>query len=362
VATLTLNAVRKTRALRQPVLQHIDLDVADGEFVVLVGPSGCGKSTLLRLTAGLDSVTSGEIRIGGRRVNDIDARDRDVAMVFQNYALYPHLTVADNIAFGMRMRGVAPDAIRTRVAQTARMLALDALLARKPGELSGGQRQRVAMGRAIVREPALFLFDEPLSNLDARLRAQLRVEMRRLHARLATTTLYVTHDQVEAMTLAQRIVVLNQGRVEQIDTPEQIYARPGSTFVASFMGAPPMNLLPGRLAADGGAFEVDGGPSLALPEAWRRVDGLRPGRGYVLGIRPEHLGLGRAEGCARAALPVELVEMLGADTLAFGAWGDASVAVRLPHGLRATPGDALELHLPPAHLHLFDRETGRRVH
>jgi sn-glycerol 3-phosphate transport system ATP-binding protein len=360
VATLTLSAVRKTRALRQPVLHHLDLDVADGEFVVLVGPSGCGKSTLLRLTAGLDDVTSGEIRIGGRRVNEVAPRDRDVAMVFQNYALYPHLTVADNIAFGMRMRGVAPDAVRERVARTARMLALDALLARKPGELSGGQRQRVAMGRAIVREPALFLFDEPLSNLDARLRAQLRVEMRRLHARLGTTTLYVTHDQVEAMTLAQRIVVLNQGRVEQIDTPERIYARPLSTFVASFMGAPPMNLLPGRLTAD--AFEVDGGARLALPDAWRGTGAFAPGRDGVLGVRPEQIGFGRAEGAIHLALPVELVESLGADTLAFGACGSANLAVRVPHGLRPMPGDTLDLHLPPDQLHLFDRETGRRIH
>ncbi|WP_323120276.1 sn-glycerol-3-phosphate ABC transporter ATP-binding protein UgpC [Burkholderia alba] len=361
MATLTLSAVSKTRENRQPVLHHLDLDVADGEFVVLVGPSGCGKSTLLRMTAGLDSVTSGEIRIGTRRVNDLGPQDRNVAMVFQNYALYPHMTVADNIAFGMRMRGAAADTIRARVAETARMLSLDALLARKPGELSGGQRQRVAMGRAIVREPALFLFDEPLSNLDARLRAHMRIEMRRLHARLATTTLYVTHDQVEAMTLAQRIVVLNQGRIEQTGTPEQIYARPQSTFVASFMGSPAMNLLPGRVAADGRRFAVEDGPDIPVPDVLRQSGTLAPGRGYVLGIRPEHVEVGCAAQGERATLPVDLCEMLGADSLAFGNWGRASVAVRLPSGWRAAAGEALEVGLPSVHLHFFDRETGRRV-
>ncbi|MDR5746368.1 sn-glycerol-3-phosphate ABC transporter ATP-binding protein UgpC [Caballeronia sp. LZ029] len=362
MSTLAFRSVGKTRQPAHQVLHDIDLDVADGEFVVLVGPSGCGKSTLLRMTAGLESVTTGQILIGSRVVNDVPSQRRDVAMVFQNYALYPHMSVAENIAFGMKMRGTREDQIYTRVYETARMLSLDALLARKPGELSGGQRQRVAMGRAIVREPQLFLFDEPLSNLDARLRSQMRVEMRGLHARLGTTTLYVTHDQVEAMTLAQRIVVLNQGRIEQIGTPAQIYDRPQTVFVAGFMGAPAMNLLKGQLAADGRIFMVEGAPGEGVSVADTSVRHLLvPGRSYVLGIRPEHILPAGVGGACMTRLSVGLCEMLGADNLVFGTWGTQQLIVRVPYQQRIEPGDAIDVVLPPERLHFFDAGTGCRV-
>ncbi|MDE1004883.1 MAG: sn-glycerol-3-phosphate ABC transporter ATP-binding protein UgpC [Paraburkholderia fungorum] len=363
MATLTLRAVCKTRHARQQVLRDIDLDVADGEFVVLVGPSGCGKSTLLRMTAGLESITSGDIRIGSRIVNQLEPQDRNVAMVFQSYALYPHMTVAQNIAFGLRMRGMTPEKVRERVAATAQMLSLDALLERKPHALSGGQRQRVAMGRAIVREPALFLFDEPLSNLDAKLRSQMRAEIRNLHTRLGTTTLYVTHDQVEAMTLAQRIVVLNQGRVEQIGTPEQIYERPQSTFVASFMGAPAMNLLYGRLSDDRRHFDINDGPRIAIAGARDSGAAIIAGRECVLGIRPEHVALaaGGEESDQQIRLPVDACEMLGADNLAFGSLGKQSLVVRLPYHRRPTSGELLGVTLPAGQLHFFDAQSGRRI-
>ena len=364
MATLTFNAVHKAYAGQQPVLQNIDLSVADGEFVVLVGPSGCGKSTLLRMVAGLESVTSGEIAIGSRVVNELEPKERDVAMVFQNYALYPHMTVEQNIAYGLKIRGTAPGTIRERVAAAAAMLELQPLLSRRPRELSGGQRQRVAMGRAMVREPSLFLFDEPLSNLDAKLRGQMRVEIRKLHARLGTTSLYVTHDQVEAMTLAQRVVVLNAGKVEQIGAPEEIYERPASTFVASFMGAPAMNLLAGRVSADGRRFEIAGGPNLPIAGGQQSGVPLVPERDYVLGIRPEHILFGEgatshAEG--RVALTVEVCEVLGADNLAHGKWNKQSVVVRLPHHERPAPGAVIEVVLPRSRMHFFDASSGRRI-
>lgn len=363
MATLTLRAVCKTRHGRQQVLRDIDLDVADGEFVVLVGPSGCGKSTLLRMTAGLETITSGDIKIGSRIVNQVEPQDRNVAMVFQNYALYPHMTVAQNIAFSLRMRGMAPGKVRERVAATAQMLSLDALLERKPHALSGGQRQRVAMGRAIVREPALFLFDEPLSNLDAKLRSQMRAEIRNLHTRLGTTTLYVTHDQVEAMTLAQRIVVLNQGSIEQIGTPEQIYERPQSTFVASFMGAPAMNLLRGRLSDDRLHFDVNDGPRISIACASDSSAAIVGGREYVLGVRPEHVmvAVGGEGSDQPVRLSVDACEMLGADNLAFGRLGKQSLVVRLPYHRRPAPGELLGVTLPAGQLHFFDAQSGRRI-
>src|SRR5919205_4153398 len=242
MAALSFRDVRKSYR-DQEVIHGVTLDVADGEFVVIVGPSGCGKSTLLRMVAGLEIITAGEIRIGARVVNDLEPKDRDVAMVFQNYALYPHMSVYDNMAYGLRIRGMSKAEIEARVQKAAKILELGQYLERKPRQLSGGQRQRVAMGRAIVREPAVFLFDEPLSNLDAKLRVQMRAELQALHRRLGTTSLYVTHDQVEAMTLAQRMIVMNAGRVEQIGAPLEVYARPASTFVAAFIGSPPMNLI-----------------------------------------------------------------------------------------------------------------------
>src|SRR5476651_727504 len=281
MANLKLQAVTKSYDGKNQIIQSIDLDVADGEFIVMVGPSGCGKSTLLRMVAGLERTTSGDIYINDQRVTELEPKDRGIAMVFQNYALYPHMTVFDNMAYGLKIRGFGKAQIHARVEEAARILELGPLLKRKPRELSGGQRQRVAMGRAIVREPAVFLFDEPLSNLDAKLRVQMRLELQQLHRRLRTTSLYVTHDQVEAMTLAERVIVMNKGRVEQVGPPTDIYRRPASLFVAGFMGSPAMNLLPGRVSDGGDYFEVSGGPAIPLPAMaaqWR-------GRGLTVGIR-----------------------------------------------------------------------------
>src|ERR1700681_463082 len=264
MAKVQLRDVRKSYGGTE-VIHGVSIDVADGEFIVIVGPSGCGKSTLLRMIAGLEAITAGEIVIGDRVVNTLEPKDRDIAMVFQNYALYPHMSVYDNMAYGLKIRGLAKPDIEARVKRAAGILELAPLLERKPRQLSGGQRQRVAMGRAIVREPAVFLFDEPLSNLDAKLRVQMRLEIQRLHARLATTSLYVTHDQIEAMTLAQRVIVMNRGRAEQIGPPTEVYERPATVFVASFIGSPAMNLLEGRVSDDGSTFDVAvNGPRLPL--------------------------------------------------------------------------------------------------
>src|SRR5437763_12024672 len=277
MAALSLRDVRKSYR-DQEVVHGVSMEVADGEFMVIVGPSGCGKSTLLRMVAGLEIISAGEIRIGSRVVNDLEPKDRDIAMVFQNYALYPHMSVYENMSYGLRLRGLSRADIDERVQRAARILELGEFLRRRPRELSGGQRQRVAMGRAIVREPAVFLFDEPLSNLDAKLRVQMRAELQALHRRLGTTSLYVTHDQVEAMTLAQRMIVMNAGRVEQIGAPLQVYARPASTFVAGFIGSPPTNLIPQK----------------------------RDGREILFGIRPEHLEP-CAEGEARLVPEIDII-------------------------------------------------------
>ncbi|MDE1179286.1 sn-glycerol-3-phosphate import ATP-binding protein UgpC [Paraburkholderia sp.] len=365
MATLTFRSVNKAYQHQPAVLHDIDLDVRDGEFVVLVGPSGCGKSTLLRMVAGLESVSSGDISIGARVVNRLEPKDRDVAMVFQNYALYPHMSVEENIAYGLKIRGLPQTLIRERVASAAAMLELGPLLARKPRELSGGQRQRVAMGRAMVREPALFLFDEPLSNLDAKLRGQMRIEIRKLHARLGTTSLYVTHDQVEAMTLAQRVVILNRGRIEQVGTPGEIYERPASTFVASFMGAPAMNLLRGHVSADARTFVVSDGPTLSLADcAATASNALVAEREYVMGIRPEHMQLAAESDNAtdeQVRLQVDVCEMLGADNLVHGQWNSQRVVARLPHDRQPSAGSTIGLVLPSTRMHFFDAENGRRV-
>ncbi|MGN6315319.1 sn-glycerol-3-phosphate import ATP-binding protein UgpC [Trinickia sp.] len=357
---LTLKRVRKTYDGKQFVLHGIDVDVADGEFVVLVGPSGCGKSTLLRMVAGLESVSEGEISIGERVVNALEPKDRDIAMVFQNYALYPHMSVKENMSYGLKIRGIARETIDARVAAAAKILELDPLLARKPRELSGGQRQRVAMGRAIVREPSVFLFDEPLSNLDAKLRVQMRLEIQRLHARLATTSLYVTHDQIEAMTLAQRVIVMNRGHAEQIGAPTEVYERPATVFVASFIGSPAMNLLSGTLSEDGATFEVSGGgPRLTVagaPGVGREIAG---GREWILGIRPEHMT--PRGGCEPTPLAVDSCELLGADNLAHGRWGAHDVTVRLAHADRPQRGDVVPAALPLEHIHFFDPATGKRA-
>jgi len=331
MATLALNQVKKSYGIGPGALQVIhgvDAQIAHGEFVVIVGPSGCGKSTLLRMVAGLESITSGTIQIGERVVNNVQPAERDIAMVFQNYALYPHMSVFDNMAYGLRIRGLTAPQIRARVDAAARILELAPLLERKPSQLSGGQRQRVAMGRAIVRQPQAFLFDEPLSNLDAKLRAQTRLEIQKLHRELGITSLFVTHDQVEAMTLAQRMLVMNAGRVEQFGTPEEVYERPASLFVAGFMGAPPMNLL-------------------------RHASGVRPGT--VLGIRPEHLVIGDSGWDT----VVDSVELLGAERLIHARLGDELLTIRVS-AQRAIPdlGQALRVQPQPEFIHTFDAATG----
>jgi len=335
------------------VIHGISIDIADGEFIVMVGPSGCGKSTLLRMVAGLEEITGGDIVIGDRVVNELEPKDRDIAMVFQNYALYPHMSVYENMAYGLKIRGFAKDDIESRVQKAAKILELGALLQRTPRQLSGGQRQRVAMGRAIVREPAVFLFDEPLSNLDAKLRVQMRLEIQKLHRTLGTTSLYVTHDQVEAMTLGQRMIVMNAGRAEQIGTPAEVYGKPATTFVASFIGSPPMNLLNGKLSSDGTRFELAGNAAVALPSAQAAL----AGRECILGVRPEHLELGKTG----LSLQVEMVEALGADVLIHGLAGGQQMVIRAPAGAQVHAGETIEAGFDAAALHWFDSQTTRRL-
>jgi sn-glycerol 3-phosphate transport system ATP-binding protein len=321
------------------VIHGVSADIADHEFIVIVGPSGCGKSTLLRMVAGLEEISGGEISIGGRVVNKLEPAERDIAMVFQNYALYPHMTVFDNMAYGLKIKKVPAAEIKTRVDKAAKILELGQLLARKPRELSGGQRQRVAMGRAIVRQPQVFLFDEPLSNLDAKLRVQTRLEIQKLHRELGITSLFVTHDQVEAMTLAQRMMVMNAGRMEQFGTPEEVYNRPATTFVASFMGSPPMNLLRHAPNADFGG---------------------KPGA--IFGIRPEHLQVGPAHG-GGWAVQVETIEMLGAERLVYCRIGDEFLIVRTDESLSIAPEIGATIHVTPRpdRLHWFDAASGNRL-
>ena len=332
------------------VIHGVNAEIGDGEFVVIVGPSGCGKSTLLRMVAGLEEISEGDIAIGGRVVNEIEPSARDIAMVFQNYALYPHMSVFENMAYGLKIAKVPVAEIKTRVDKAAGILQLGPFLERKPRELSGGQRQRVAMGRAIVRQPAVFLFDEPLSNLDAKLRAQTRLEIQKLHAELGVTSLFVTHDQVEAMTLAQRMIVMNAGVMEQIGTPEDVYARPASTFVAGFIGSPPMNLLKGK--ARGNRFEIDG-QTWPLPAAAPRDGEL------ILGVRPEHAQLA-PDGAW--TLTVEVIEMLGAERLVYGRVGDSLFTLRI-EGTLTPPavGSQVRIDAPNARIHWFDAASGKRV-
>jgi sn-glycerol 3-phosphate transport system ATP-binding protein len=360
MATLTFENVAKSYNGKTFVLRDVNVDVRDGEFIVIVGPSGCGKTTLLRMVAGLESVTSGEIKINGNVINRLEPKDRDIAMVFQNYALYPHMSVYDNMAYGLKIRRMSKADIRTRVENAANILELSDYLTRKPRELSGGQRQRVAMGRAIVREPAVFLFDEPLSNLDAKLRVQMRSEIQSLHARLRTTSLYVTHDQVEAMTLADRAIVMEKGNIEQVGTPSDIYDRPATLFVANFIGSPPMNLLHGAVSSEGDAFAIDGGPTLPLPKRFPEL----AGRSIVLGIRPEQLqppNENVKEATARADLTVDYCERLGAENLAYGRWGSHNVVARLPNETLPAAGATLQLAVRPRLLHVFDSDSGKRI-
>lgn len=351
MASIEFIDVRKSYGTMQ-VVHGINVTVADGQFVVLVGPSGCGKSTLLRMVAGLEEISAGTICIGNRVVNDLEPKDRDCAMVFQNYALYPHMSVYDNMAYGLKIRRLAKSDIEKRVNDAAAILELSALLQRKPRQLSGGQRQRVAMGRAIVREPAVFLFDEPLSNLDAKLRVQTRLEIQKLHRRLKTTSLYVTHDQVEAMTLAQRMIVMNAGRAEQIGTPDDVYARPATTFVASFIGSPPMNLFEGRVSVDGRAFEARG-VTMVLPDGAVAL----AGRDLILGLRPEHMRFGGDN----LSMEVETVEMLGAEHLVHGTVAGHDTIVRTGPHENPAPGSVVPLGLQPNSAHWFDPATKQRL-
>lgn len=341
------------------VIHGITTDIDDGEFIVIVGPSGCGKSTLLRMVAGLEEISSGTIAIDGKVVNDLEPKDRDIAMVFQNYALYPHMTVFRNMAYGLQLRKFSKKDIKTRVNQAAALLQIEGLLDRKPRQLSGGQRQRVAMGRCIVREPKVFLFDEPLSNLDAKLRVQMRLELRNLHRRLKVTSIYVTHDQVEAMTLGDRLVVMNHGRTEQIGSPLELYQRPASRFVAGFLGSPAMNFIEATISHDGRQASIGEGIHLGLDSAYPHQ---QRGRRVTMGIRPEHLSITTAES-ATLSLMVAHVEFHGADTVVYGhlRGHDGLLSIRIPHIQHRDLQRPLFLEVAPGQIHLFDRETGLRL-
>ncbi|WP_181705554.1 ABC transporter ATP-binding protein [Chthonobacter rhizosphaerae] len=355
MAPVTLRDVKKRYGSVQ-VIHGVSVDIRDGEFVVLVGPSGCGKSTLLRMIAGLEEISGGEVSIGGRVVNDKPPKDRDIAMVFQNYALYPHMNVADNMSFSLRLKGVPKAEIDQKVKRAASILALDHLLDRLPKQLSGGQRQRVAMGRAIVRDPQVFLFDEPLSNLDAKLRVQMRVEIKELHQRLKTTTIYVTHDQIEAMTMADKIVVMHDGIVEQIGAPLDLYDRPANLFVAGFIGSPSMNFVDGTLRLSGSDAAVVTADGVALPLA-RAPAGGANGQSVVYGIRPEHIALG--DGGQRAT--VSVIEPTGSETQVFMRLGSSPVVGVFRERITARPDEALAIRPDPALAHVFDKVSGRRL-
>ncbi len=349
MASITLKDLVKSYGDTE-VLHHIDGAINDGEFVVIVGPSGCGKSTLLRMIAGLETVTSGDIQIGDRVVNNLEPANRDIAMVFQNYALYPHMSVRENMGYGLKIRGNSKADINRRVEEAAAILEIGPYLDRKPRQLSGGQRQRVAMGRAIVRDPQVFLFDEPLSNLDAKLRVQMRLEIRKLQQRLGVTSIYVTHDQVEAMTLGDRLMVLNGGYVEQFGTPIELYDRPATLFVAGFIGSPSMNFLPAEVAS--GMVTLANGARLA-------GGGTASGK-VTLGLRPEHL---IADETGPIEVNVQLCEQLGAITLLHGhlSGTDVECVASMPGHVSAAPGTLMRFAIAPEHLHMFDTQTGKRV-
>jgi multiple sugar transport system ATP-binding protein len=350
MATVEIREVKKAFGSTQ-ILHGVSVDIEDGQFVVLVGPSGCGKSTLLRMLAGLENITGGEIAIGDRVVNKVPPKDRDIAMVFQNYALYPHMTVYQNMAFSMKLAGAPKEVMDQEVQKAARILGLEQLLHRFPRQLSGGQRQRVAMGRAIVRNPQVFLFDEPLSNLDAKLRVQMRSEIKDLHQRLKVTTVYVTHDQIEAMTMADKIVVMNHGRIEQAGAPLELYDRPANLFVAGFIGSPAMNMLAGRIKD--GSFIDGGGTHWPLPPAYAGREGAE----VVYGIRPEHLRLDPNGIQAR----VQVVEPTGSETQVTLRIGEVSVMGAFRERIAANHGDVLSVSPDLALVHIFDKGTGQRI-
>ncbi|MBE0412774.1 ABC transporter ATP-binding protein [Yoonia sp.] len=353
MSTLDLIGVSKSFG-RTEVLKTIDISLASGEFLVLLGASGCGKSTIMNIIAGLLSPTSGEIRIDGKRINEVHPKNRDIAMVFQSYALYPNLTVERNIGFGLEMRGVPKTERQAAVLKVARILKIDGMLGRKPAELSGGQRQRVAIGRALVREPKIFLFDEPLSNLDAKLRMEMRAELKRLHRLLGTTVVYVTHDQIEAMTLATRIAVMRDGRIDQIGTPEEIYDRPATAFVAEFVGAPPMNMINAILDANG----------LRLEESGQRVAltiGADAPREVILGLRPEDLHLADASEEHAIAATVDFAEPTGPTLIVFARHGGNPLVASLPPHLQIAPDSQIRLTFSRKNMHIFDRASGNRI-
>jgi multiple sugar transport system ATP-binding protein len=360
MATVSLRKLRK-RFGKVEAVRGIDLDIADREFVVLVGPSGCGKSTTLRMIAGLEEVSDGEVWIGDALVNERAPKDRDIAMVFQDYALYPHMSVFQNMSFGLEYRGYGRAEIRRRVEDAAGILNIAELLDRRPKQLSGGQRQRVAMGRAIVRDPSVFLFDEPLSNLDAKLRVQMRTEIKKLHQRVATTVVYVTHDQVEAMTLADRIVLMRDGEIEQIGSPGEIYNAPASTYVASFLGSPTMNLVPAEIVpADNGlAVRIDGGNVWPVPPDRLERYARCQGRSVIFGLRPESFAWRPEAGDgARLDAIALVIEPLGSDTLVFFNLADTEMAARLPPDCACAPGQPFSIYPDLRRMHLFDAKTG----
>jgi len=350
MAQLSCKALRKSYGALE-VIHGVDIQIEDGEFVTLVGPSGCGKSTLLRMFAGLEDVTKGTISIGGKVVNDVPPKERDIAMVFQNYALYPHMTVAQNMAFSLKMRKASESEIQTKVDRAADILGLRSLLPRYPRQLSGGQRQRVAMGRCIVRDPKVFLFDEPLSNLDAQLRVQMRTEIKQLHQRLKTTTVYVTHDQIEAMMMADKIVVMHDGIVEQIGAPLTLYDRPGNVFVAGFIGSPAMNFFKGRITREG--FATDGGT--LLPLDWAAAGGVE--KPAIYGVRPEHLQIGAS------GVPAEIVvvEPTGSETQVVAKVGGQEIICIARERIKAASGETVQLSLSSTAIHLFDVDGSRRL-
>ncbi len=346
-------------------VRGIDLDIRDKEFLVLVGPSGCGKSTTLRMIAGLEQTSGGEIWIGGRQIDKLPPWQRDIAMVFQSYALYPHMTVFENMSFGLKLRKLPAEEIKARVVRAAKVLGLGDLLSRRPRELSGGQRQRVAMGRAMVRDPQVFLFDEPLSNLDAQLRLQMRTEIKRMHNAVRTTTIYVTHDQAEAMTLADRVVVMNGGRIEQIGTPQDIYLRPATRFVAGFIGSPGMNFVDARLVSDGDqlALSIPGQQPIYLPPSRRERYQRHTGKPMILGMRPEHLHVGARDSDGKAnsgqlSVVLDLVENTGLETLVYSKMGGDQIIARSTSAFSGTPGETIPLGINLDQLHLIEPDSG----
>jgi multiple sugar transport system ATP-binding protein len=361
MADVTINKLVKTFDRTEAVC-GIDLEIENNEFVVLVGPSGCGKSTTLRMIAGLEEITEGDIHIGGQRVNDVPPKDRNIAMVFQNYALYPHMTVAENMSFGLRLRKYPKPEIKKRVIEAADILGIDDLLDRKPRQLSGGQRQRVAMGRSIVRNPEVFLFDEPLSNLDAKLRGQMRIEIKRIHQKVRTTTVYVTHDQVEAMTLADRVVVMNKGRIEQVGSPGELYHKPDTRFVAGFIGSPAMNFIPCKLIDANGGLAARVNEDLDVPMPTDCADRYRPhlGRDLLLGLRPEHIRENRSNddgtGVPWPVTP-DVVEPLGMETMVYFGMNGTEFCARVAPEAAPQPGAPLTLSVDANRAHLIDPDS-----